>query len=97
MESMSGEKNRESYGELLANIRRLTIMVLDNLDTGTRDRTLSQGEKRLLSSTGTRLLRLWTAVQREGGSHKAALELDGIAAALARSERGNQESLENEC
>ena len=94
MENMSEEKKPGSYGELLANIRRLTIMVLDNLETGTRDRTLDQSEKRLLSSTGTRLLRLWTAVQREGGSQKAAMEVDGIAGALARSERGNQEPLE---
>lgn len=45
--------------ELLANIRRLTIAVLDNLEEGSRDKTLDQGEKRLLSSTGSRLLRLW--------------------------------------
>jgi hypothetical protein len=45
--------------ELLANIRRLTIAVLDNLEEGSRDKSLDQGEKRLLSSTGARLLRLW--------------------------------------
>lgn len=89
---MSVEKNREDYRDLLANIRRLTIMVLDNLETGTRDRTLDQGEKRLLSSTGTRLLRLWRAVQREGGSERSAVELDGIAGALAGSEHIKQKS-----
>ena len=44
--------------ELLANIRRLTTAVLDNLEERSRDKTLGQGEKRLLSSTGARLLRL---------------------------------------
>ena len=54
----SGES--ASQKELLANIRRLTIAVLDNLEQGSRDKTLDQGQKRLLSSTGgSRLLRLW--------------------------------------
>ena len=50
------EKRKEGYDDLLASIRRLTVMVLDNLEAGSRDRTLDQGQKRLLSSTGTRLL-----------------------------------------
>ena len=51
--------------ELLANIRRLTIAVLDNLEEGSRDKTLDQGEKRLLSSTGARLLRLWRSALKD--------------------------------
>jgi hypothetical protein len=46
------EEGREGYEELLANIRRLTGIVLDNLEAVSRDRTLDQGQKRLLSSTG---------------------------------------------
>ena len=92
MESMSVENNREDHDELIANIRRLTIMVLDNLETGTRDRTLDQGQKRLLSSTGTRLLRLWTAVLREGESERVADELHGVEEALAGSETVKQGS-----
>ena len=72
----------EDYGELLANIRRLTIIVLDNLEAGSRDRTLDQGQKRLLSSTGARLLRLWRAVLREGGSQKVAEDLTRIEGVL---------------
>ena len=53
----SGES--ASRKELLASVRRLTIAVLDNLEQGGRDKTLDQGQKRLLSSTGSRLLRLW--------------------------------------
>jgi len=58
---MTEEDSESQVGrkELLANIRRLTIAVLDNLEEGSRDKTLDQGEKRLLSSTGARLLRLW--------------------------------------
>jgi len=51
--------------ELLANIQRLTIAVLDNLEEGSRDKTLDQGEKRLLSSTGARLLRLWRSTLKD--------------------------------
>ena len=53
-------------------------MVLDNLETGSRDRTLDQGQKRLLSSTGARLLRLWRATLREGGSQRVAEHLGEI-------------------
>ena len=51
--------------ELLANIRRLTTSVLDNLEEGSRDKTLDQGEKRLLSSTRARLLRLWRSTLKD--------------------------------
>jgi len=56
-EADSGEQTGRK--ELPANIRRLTIAVLDNLEEGSRDKTLDQGQKRLLSSTGSRLLRVW--------------------------------------
>jgi hypothetical protein len=57
---------------LLANIRRLTIAVLDSLEEGSRDRTLDQGEKRLLSSTGARLLRLWRTTLNDDTINKTA-------------------------
>src|SRR6267143_4931389 len=81
------EEGREDYGELLANIRRLTVIVLDNLEAGSRDRTLDQGQKRLLSSTGARLLRLWRTVLREGASQRIADDLgriEGLVAASAK-------------
>jgi hypothetical protein len=51
---MLGDDSEEEagYKELLANIRRLTIAVLDNLEEGSRDKTLDHAQKRLLSSTG---------------------------------------------
>ena len=81
------EKRREGYDDLLASIRRLTVMVLDNLEAGSRDRTLDQGQKRLLSSTWTRLLRLWRTVLREGASQKIADDFgrrEGLVAASAK-------------
>ena len=64
----SGES--ASRKELLASIRRLTIAVLDNLEEGSRDKTLDQGEKRLLSSTGARLLRLWRSALKDESNIK---------------------------
>jgi hypothetical protein len=48
------ENRTEEYDDLLANIRRLTVMVLDNLEEGSKDNNLDQGQKRLLGSTGAR-------------------------------------------
>ncbi len=56
--------------DLPANIRRLTIAVLDNLDQGSRDKTLDQGEKRLLSSAGARLLRLWRSTLKDESNNQ---------------------------
>ncbi|MBO0889095.1 hypothetical protein J2P12_08360, partial [Candidatus Bathyarchaeota archaeon] len=61
-----GERERE-YGELLASIRRLTIRVLDELEKGCENKSLDNGQKRMLSGAGTRLLRLWTTVLRDKG------------------------------
>jgi len=76
---------------LLANIRRLTVTVLDNLEAGARDGILDQGQKRLLSSTGARLLRLWRTVLREGGSQRITDELDRIEGLVSASEGVKQE------
>src|SRR5712691_5164608 len=57
--AQEGSGEQADRRELSANIRRLAIAVLDNLEQGSRDKTLDKGEKRLLSSTGARLLRLW--------------------------------------
>lgn len=75
---MDGEA-KEKDSELLANIKRLTVRVLDNLDQGTERRTLDEQQKRLLSSTGARLLRLWRTVEREGRSRRTDELTDRIS------------------
>ena len=94
--TLSVRNPEEDYGELLANIRRLTIIVLDNLEAGSRDRTLDQGQKRLLSSTGARLLRLWRAVLREGGSQKVAEDSTRIEGVLPVSGDLRREGVDGE-
>ena len=79
-EDSGGESGRQ---ELLANIRRLTIAVLDNLEEGSRSKTLDQGQKRLLSSTGSRLLRLWRSTLKDdtinqGQARKMALSSEKL-------------------
>src|SRR5207247_422823 len=81
VEYLAVENREGAYGELLANIRRLTVMVLDDLEEGSRLRTLDQGQKRLLSATGSRLLRLWRLALRDGGSRRVmeeARRIDGM-------------------
>ncbi len=65
-----GSGERTDREELLASIRRLTIAVLDYLEQGSKDKSLDQGEKRLLSSTGTRLLRLWKSTLNDDSTDK---------------------------
>src|SRR5207247_6829290 len=81
MEYLAVENREGADAELLANIRRLSVMVLDDLEEGSRLRTLDQGQKRLLSATGTRLLRLWRLALRDGGSRRLVEEarrIDGL-------------------
>jgi len=77
-EDSGGESGRK---ELLANIRRLTIAVLDNLEEGSRNKTLDQGQKRLLSSTGSRLLRLWKSTLKDDTVSQAAAQARKMALA----------------
>ena len=91
---LSVQNPQDGYDELLANIRRLTVMVLDNLEAGSRDRTLDQGQKWLLSSTGARLLRLWRAALREGGSQRVAEDLIRIEGLLFASAHFKQEGVD---
>jgi hypothetical protein len=91
MGTLSVQNPQDGYDELLANIRRLTVMVLDNLEAGTKDRTLDQGQKRLLSSTGARLLRLWRVTLREGGSQRVAEDFGRIEGLLSSSGDVDQE------
>lgn len=56
------EQRQEADGErgqLVANIRRLTGIVLDKLEQGSREGTLDQAQVRLLGSIVMRSLGLW--------------------------------------
>src|SRR2546428_11532259 len=94
MGTLNLQNGQEGYEELLANIRRLTVMVLDNLETGSKDRTLDQGQKRLLSSTGARLLRLWRGVLRGGGAPQGAEGLGTNGEMLAVPREGKEKAVD---
>ena len=55
----SQETGQGERGQLLANIRRLTTIVLDKLEQGSKEGTLDQGQIRLLGSIVMRSLGLW--------------------------------------
>ena len=63
MEEQTVEQRQEAgqgeCGELLANIRRLTTIVLDKLEQGSKEGTLDQAQIRLLGSIVMRSLGLW--------------------------------------
>lgn len=85
--------NGKEESELLANIRRLTVRVLDDLEEGSKNRTLDQQQKRLMSSTGARLLRLWRLVEKEGKSKRVAeavSRLDGLVPVAQNPESGDE-------
>ncbi len=55
------EESREAgqRDELLANIRRLSCVVLDRLEEGSKEGTLDQAQIRLLGSIAMKSLGLW--------------------------------------
>ena len=53
------ETGQSDRGQLLADIRRLSRVVLDKLEQGAREGTLDQGQIRLLGSIAMRSLGLW--------------------------------------
>ncbi len=50
---------QESPDDLLASVRRLTKIVLDKLEQGSKEGTLDQAQIRLLGSIATRSHALW--------------------------------------
>ena len=86
-------KNEENDSELLKKIKRLTVRVLDNLDEGSKNRTLDEQQKRLVSSNATRLLRPWRIVQKEGESKRAAELAGKISEFSTEAKKTEEESM----
>ena len=57
--------------ELLANIQRLSRVVLDRLEEGTREGTLDQAQIRLLGSIAMKSLGLWQEALKQAALAKA--------------------------
>jgi hypothetical protein len=57
---------RSQREELLGNIRKLTTIVIERLEEGSKERTFSIAQVRLLGSLGLRALRLWQETLRDG-------------------------------
>jgi hypothetical protein len=89
---LSVENRDDGYRNLLANIRRLTIFVLDELEEESKQKLLEPTEQRMLSSAAIRLMRLWRTVLREGGSKTATGELNKINSLLTERNGSNSEN-----
>lgn len=71
------------HDELLANVRRLTHIVLDRLGDGIKDGTLDQGQMRMLGSLAVRSLRLWHQVVAKQPVQEWDQEREALSAAGA--------------
>ena len=70
--------------ELLAKVRRLTCIVVDRLEDGSKEGTLDSGQVRMLGSIALRSLRLWKeALGRVGDGGQALQTVRDVEARLA--------------
>jgi hypothetical protein len=92
LEGLSVENREDGYRELLANIRRLTIFVLDELEQESKQKLLDPAEQRMLSSAAIRLMRLWRTVLREGASKNATGELNKVSGLFTERNAGDSEN-----
>jgi hypothetical protein len=90
---LSVDNREDGYRELLVNIRRLTIFVLDEIEQESKLKQLDPADQRMLSSAAIRLMRLWRTVLREGGSQPAIGELNKISSLITE---GNESDDEND-
>ena len=90
MEEYGGEAATRT--ELLASVHRLTSIVLDKLDQGSKDRTLDQAQTRMLGSIALRSLRLWHEVLQGkgqlGNTESDVLEAEARLAGKLKSSEG---------
>lgn len=91
---MALEEDRGEFAaraELLASVRRLTGIVLDKLEQGSKDHSLDQAQTRMLGSIALRSLRLWHEALRGdaqvGNGESDVLEAEaGLRRTLKRME-----------
>ena len=77
------ETGQGERDQLLANIRRLTTIVLDKLEQGSKEGTLDQGQIRLLGSIVMRSLGLWHETLNPKPGRRPRRELREIEDSLA--------------
>jgi|GEM_PF-3932825 len=81
----SGASNSE---ELLASIKRLTRIVLDKLEEGSKERTLDQAQTRLYSSIVMRSIGLWQEALNPRPRRRLRRDLEQVESKLTSQESG---------
>jgi len=79
--NVDGKNQRE---ELLGNIRKLAGIVIERLEEGSKERTFSIAQVRLLGSLGRRALRLWQEILRDGRAIASLSEMRELESRLSQ-------------
>jgi hypothetical protein len=74
--------------EILASIKRLTRIVLDKLEEGSRERTLDQAQTRLYSSIVMRSIGLWQEALNPRPRRRLRRDLEQVESKLTSQESG---------
>jgi len=80
-ENMDAKSQRE---ELLGNIRKLAGIVIERLEEGSKERTFSIAQVRLLGSLGLRALRLWQETLRDGRAITSLAKVRDVETQLSK-------------
>jgi len=86
----AGQRN-----ELLAGVKRLTCIVLDRLEQGSKEGTLDQAQMRMLGSIALRSYKLWLEALGPGTNRKV-WELVKVENGLAGRLAGTRKEAEQE-
>ena len=79
-ESRLKDSNNDSErSEALADLRRLTTVILDNLEEGSRNRLMEPKEMRMLGGTAIRSIRLYLKTLEEDRTRRSKEKADSSA------------------
>jgi hypothetical protein len=82
--------------ELLGNIHKLTRIVIERLEEGSKERTFSIAQIRLLGALGLRALRLWQETLRDGRAITSLAKVRDVETQLSKrlkeTETGGEQS-----
>ncbi len=97
MEQLEQSPNSLSKAELLRNVQRLTTVIMDRLEKGSRENRLDAKQTRFLGSIALRAMRLWNGNLKGTGEPDPRLlrELDGLGRVLLKAFRQDSEVTKN--
>jgi hypothetical protein len=64
------ERQSDEYTDLLAQVRRLTGLVLDLVEEGKKNKTMLDRDTRILVGAAARLFRFWKTTMKEAAAQR---------------------------